>query len=204
MCRARPSQSGEIVVVASRGKVSPAHRPPQAFGRKCHMSRGGGIGRRQNMGHYDHQAAQVRGRAIWGTGRFWHAEPHPSGCRVEWWPKSTITRACTASLAASGIAMPATRMTARASSSTRSSGSASYRASQAGPTPGFPARHAGCPYPFPAISRRQDHLWPLPADFCAASCRGRRGTGTSPPRRSRRTPGGSAAASAMVGARPAC
>jgi hypothetical protein len=46
--------------------------------------------------------------------------------------------------------MPATRMTARANNSTRSGGSASYRASQSRPTPRFPARDAGCSRPTPA------------------------------------------------------
>ena len=60
---------------------------------------------------------------------------------------SAVTRARTASRAASGILMPATSTTARASNSMRSAEIASHFASQSGETCTFPERNASCSSP---------------------------------------------------------
>ena len=75
--------------------------------------------------------------------------------------RSATTRASTASRDVSVIAMPATRMTARASSSTRSAEIASHFASHCDTAAGFPARNAVCSRPAPAMSRPHCHPWPV-------------------------------------------
>ncbi len=75
------------------------------------------------------------------------------------------TRARTAARSCSGIAMPATNRTARASKSNSLSESALHFAPHAAAGCRFPVEFNGCSLPVPAISRPPGHPWRRLADF---------------------------------------
>jgi hypothetical protein len=140
--------------------------------RNCH-----GSSRSLPAEQFHHPAMSAVGEAgvsQAGAGRLRRTSPallDHCGIRVVGLVKSAITRASTAARSASASFIPTTRTTARASNSTRSAENASQSASQGITTPCFPERYSVCSVPVPATLRRQGHPWPLPAVFCAASCR---------------------------------